>query len=138
MASSIPRDRRKDYAVAMANKTLKVAFFTEMAAYDPLTATTYAAIAGVCTEVSASGTGYTTGGYALTGKASSYLAGNATIMTADPTTVATATFTARYGVVYDAVTGKIEGVSDWLASYPVVNGTITITWDTVNGLFQFA
>jgi hypothetical protein len=138
MASSIPRERRKDYASAMAAKNLKIAFFTEMSAYDPLTATTYTALAAICTEVSSSGTGYTTGGYALTGKTAVYLSTNGTIMTAYPLSVSYATFSARYGVIYDTSTDKIEGVQDWLTTYVVTSGTITITFDNTNGVFNFA
>ena len=135
MASSIPRERRKDLAAAYAAKNLKVAFFVEMGAYDELTATTYAAVAAICTEVSSAGTGYTTGGYALTGKTSSYLSGNGAIMTANVVSVATATFTARYAVIYDSATDKIEGVQDWLTSYVVTNGTISVTPST-DGIFN--
>jgi hypothetical protein len=138
MASSIPRERKKEYAAALAALNLKVAFFTEIAAYDPLTATTYAALAAIATEVSNAGTGYTTGGYALVGKASSYLATNGAIMTATPTSVAAATFTAHYGVVYDSTTDKIYGVSDFLQDYIVTSGTITVTWDVTNGLFSIS
>jgi hypothetical protein len=138
MASSIPRERKKEYAAALAALNLKVAFFTEIAAYDPLTATTYAAIKAICTEVSNAGTGYTTGGYALTGKASSYLSTNGAIMTAAATTVSSATFTAHYGVIYDSTTDKIYGVSDFLQDYVVTNGTITVTWDVTNGLFSIS
>jgi hypothetical protein len=136
MASSIPRERRKDYAVAMAAKNLKIAFFTEMAAYDPLTATTYTALAAICTEVSSSGTGYTTGGYALTGKTSAYLSTNGAIMTAYLLSVSNATFSVQYGVIYDSATDKIEGVQDWYTTYVVTNGTITITFDNSNGVFN--
>jgi len=136
MASSIPRARRKEYADTLVAKALKVAFFTNLTGYDPLTATTYAALAGTASEVSNAGTGYTTGGYSLTGKSSSNLATNGAIMTADATVLGSATFTAQYGVIYDSATGKIEGVSDWLTPYSVTNGTITITWDTVAGLFN--
>jgi hypothetical protein len=136
MASSIPRERKKEKAAEYAAKNLKIAFFTEMAAYDPLTATTYTAVASICTEVSSAGTGYTTGGYALIGKASSYLATNGAIMTASPTTVASATFSARYGVVYDSATDKIEAVQDWLATYVVTSGTITVTHDNTAGLIN--
>ena len=137
MASSIPRERRKDLAVAYAAKNLKVAFFTEMAAYDALTATTYAAVAAICTEVSSAGTNYTTGGYALTGKTSAYLSGNGALMTSNAYGVATATFSARYAVIYDSTTDKIEGVQDWLQTYVVTNGTITVT-PSVDGIFNIA
>lgn len=137
MASSIPRARRKDYADAQVAKNLKIAFFTEMAAYDELTATTYAAVAAICTEVSSAGTGYTTGGYALMGKSSSLLSTNGATMTANPTSVANATFATRYGVIYDSATGNIEGVQDWLATYTVTNGTITVTPSATDGIFKY-
>jgi len=137
MASSIPKERRKDLAAVYAAKSLKCALFSSLGAYDALTATTYTALAATGTEVT--GAGYTTGGVALTGKTSAYLAGNGAIMYADPTSVATATFVARYGVIYvNAVTpsDKIEAVIDFGANYTVTNGTFTITWDTVNGIFN--
>ena len=105
MASSIPRERRKDYAA-------------------------------ICTEVSSSGTGYTTGGYALTGKTSAYLSTNGAIMTAYLLSVSNATFSVQYGVIYDSATDKIEGVQDWYTTYVVTNGTITITFDNSNGVFN--
>lgn len=135
MASTIPRERKKEKAAEYAAKNLKVAFFTEIAAYDELTATTYTAIAAICTEVSNVGTGYTTGGYALTGKASSYLATNGAIMTSSALSVSTASFSARYGVIYDSTTDKIEGVQDWGQTYVVTSGTITITPSTA-GIFN--
>ena len=96
MASSIPRARRKEIADAYVAKALKVAFFIyPLTGYDPLTATTYTALAATATEVSASGTGYTTGGYVLNGKTASNLAGNASIVTAAATQVANASFTCR-------------------------------------------
>ena len=108
-----------------------------MAAYDPLTATTYTAVASICTEVSSAGTGYTTGGYALTGKTSSYLSTNGAIMTTTgvEANVSNATFSARYGVIYDSATDKIEGVQDWLATYVVTNGTISVT-PSADGIFS--
>jgi hypothetical protein len=139
MASSIPKERRRDLAAAYVAKSLKCALFTSLGAYDPLTATTYTALAAIAPEVNSSGTGYTTGGVALTGKTSAYLAGNGAIMYAEPTSLSAATFTARYGVIYvDAVTpsDKIEAVIDFGVNYTVTNGTFTITWDTVNGIFN--
>jgi|APFre7841882654_1041346.scaffolds.fasta_scaffold56191_2 hypothetical protein len=138
MASTIPRTRRKAIADAYVAKSLKIAFFTNLTGYDPLTATTYAAlVSGGATEVSAAGTGYTTGGYALTGTAASNLSGvNGAIVTASVVTVGSATFSAQYGVIYDNATGNIEGIEDWGASYVVTNGTITVTFDSTNGIFN--
>jgi hypothetical protein len=128
--STIPRERRKELAAVYAAKNLKVAFFTEIAAYDPLTATTYTVLTGICTEVSNAGTGYTTGGYALTGKTSAYLATNGAIMTSNALSVAAASFSARYGVIYDSATDKIEAIQDWGQTYTVTSGTITVTPST--------
>lgn len=137
MASSIPRRGRKAVTDALLAKTLKVALFVNITNYDPLTATTYAALkAGGATEVNHAS--YTTGGYALAGKASANLATNGAILTANPTSVASATFTCSYGVIYDSVSGNIEGISDFGAAFTVTNGTITITWDITNGLFNVA
>lgn len=139
MASSIPRARRKEYTDAQAAKSLYVALFVNLTGYDPLTATTYAALVATATEVSASGTGYTTGGYALTGLTSANVGStNVTMLTALATAVSSATFTARYGVIYDHATGKIEGVADFLADKTVTGGTMTITWDMTNGLENVA
>jgi hypothetical protein len=139
MASSIPRTRRKEIADAYVTKTLKVALFVNLTGYDPLTATTYTALAATATEVSSSGTGYTTGGYVLAGKAAANLATNGAIVTASPTQVANATFTCRYGVIYcDDTTKKIEAVSDFLTDYTVTSGTLTITWDNTNGILNIA
>lgn len=139
MASSIPRARRKEYTDAQAAKSLYVALFVNLTGYDALTATTYAALAATATEVSPSGTGYTTGGYALTGLTSSNVGStNVAILTASATSVTAGTFTARYGVIYDHTTGKIEGVSDFLADKTVTGGTMSITWDMINGLENVA
>ena len=135
MASSIPRRGRKAVTDALAAKSLKVALFVDITNYDPLTATTYAALkAGGATEVSHAS--YTTGGYALVGMASTNLATNGAILTANPTSVATATFTCRYGVIYDATSGNIEGISDFGQSYTVTNGTITVTWNVTTGIIN--
>ena len=138
MASSIPRRGRKAVTDALAAKSLKVAFFVNVTNYDPLAATnTYASLkAGGATEVSNAGTGYTTGGYTLAGMASANLATNGAILTANPTVVANATFTCSYAVIYDGVTGNLEGIVDLGGAKTVTNGTITVTWDIVAGIFN--
>lgn len=140
--SSIPRARRKEIADQYVAKTLKVALFVNLTGYNELTATTYAAlVSGGATEVSASGTGYTTGGYTLSGLASAELATNSARVTATATTVASATFTCKYAVIYDSATGKIEGITGFDANNSdkvVTGGTITITWDNTSGLLNLA
>ncbi len=113
MANTIPRARKKADADLMAAKTLKVALFVNLTGYNELTATTYAAlVSGGATEVSASGTGYTTGGYTLAGLTAANLATSGARVTANATSVASATFTYRYSVIYESSSGNIEGVVD--------------------------
>lgn len=135
MADSIPRAYLKELTDTLAAESLKVAFFVNLTGYDPLTATTYAAlVSGGATQVSAAGTGYTTGGYALTGLASSNLATNGAKVTASATVLAAATLTYRYAVVYNATSGKIRFIKDHLADKTVTGGTVTITWDATYGI----
>ena len=133
MASTIPRARRKQIADAFASMNFKRAFFVDLTGYDPLTATTYTALIATATEVS--GGGYTTGGYALTNKLSANLATNAAKMTPDPTSVNSATFTARYAVIYNADDDTIWGVQDFLSTYSVSSGTFTVTDSPTEGMF---
>lgn len=141
MASSIPKMYRKEITDALAAETLKVALFTNTLVYDPVNINhaTYTQIAAAFTEVSSSGTGYTTGGYALTGLASSYVgATNVAILTANATAVASATFTCRYGVVYRDSDKKIRAVVDLGGDKTVTGGTMTITWDATNGIIRIS
>jgi len=143
MANTIPRTARKAYADTLAAKTLYVALFTNATGYDPLAATnTYATFAASATEVSASGTGYTTGGVALAGLTSANVgATNVARVTANATIISSATFSFRYIVVYNRtapLTGNIEGVIDMNATYTVTAGTLTLTYDATSGLFNIA
>ena len=139
MASSVPRARRKAQADVVAAKTLKAAFFVNITGYDELTATTYAAlVSGGGTEVSASGTGYTTGGIALASVAASNLATNGAKVSAATLTLASATFTFRYIVIYDVTSGSIEAIVDAGSDKTVTGGTVTVTWDAVNGIIKWS
>ena len=140
MASSIPRTARRRYAAYLSALSLKVAFFTDTTGYSATAATnTYTTfVAGGATEVAHAS--YTTGGYALT-VADSDLAGNGAKLTATATSVSSATFSVQYAVIYrNAAPGSdhIEAVVDFGSSYPIVNGTITITWDATNGVINIA
>ena len=138
MASSIPRATRKRYADSLAGTSMKVALFVDITGYAELTATTYTALDVTATEVSSVGTGYTTGGYTLT-LSSANLATNGAKVDAVATSVAAATFTCRYAVIYinaAAGTDYIVAVSDFGSNYTVTNGTITITWDATDGLIS--
>ena len=141
MASSIPKAHRKEITDAYVTDNLYVALFTSGGwVYDATNAghNTYAnIIAAGCTEVSAVGTNYVTGGYALAGEASSYVgATNVAILTANATTVAAATFTCRYAVIYKATGGLIRAVIDLGGDKTVTSGTMTITWDATNGIIK--
>ena len=71
----------------------------------------------------------------MTNKLTANLATNAAKMTPDPTTVASATFTARYAVIYDSDSGTIFGVQDFLSTYSVSSGTFTVTDSPTEGMF---
>lgn len=80
------------------------------------------------------GTGYTAGGVTLASKTITYTGGTNTV-TLDAADVSwtTATFTARYAVIYDSTgtdsTSALLGYVDFGADQPVSAGTFTIQWD---------
>lgn len=143
MASSIPKAHRKEITDAYVTDNLYVALFVSQDwVYSDTNAghNTYAnIIAAGCKEVLAAGTGYTTGGYALTGEASSYVgATNVAILTANATSIPAASFTCRYAVIYETNTAnqKIRAVIDLGGDKTVTSGTMTITWDATNGIIK--
>jgi hypothetical protein len=127
MASSIPRAYLKELTDALALENLYVALFTSAMDYTATDATnTYTIVAGKGGEVSNSGTGYTTMGYKLT-LASAVASLTACKITATATTITTATFTARYAMIYNFDTKKIRAIVDF-GDKVVTSGTFTITW----------
>ena len=90
----------------------------------------------------ATGTGYTAGGAALSGKTITYDGtNNVTVLDADDVTWANSTITARYAVIYDATgasdTEKVLlGYVDFGVNQSSTNGNFTITWDAA-GIFRF-
>jgi hypothetical protein len=141
MASSIPKTYRKEITDALVAEGLKVALFVSGGwVYSDTNVghDTYAnIIAAGCTEVSAAGTNYTTGGYDLAGEASSYVGGtNVTILTANANAIPAASFTCRYAVIYEPTGGKIRAVIDLGGDKTVTSGTMTITWDATNGIIK--
>lgn len=141
---AIPKTYRKELSDALVAENIKVALFTSGGwAFDATNVNhhTYDELKTLFTEVSAVGTGYTTGGYALNGDASSYVgATNVTIFTANVTSVPSATFTCRYAVFYETTSGNnlIRDVKDLGGDIPVSSGTLTITWDNTNGILKFS
>lgn len=90
----------------------------------------------------ATGTGYTAGGAALSGKTVTYDAtNNVTVLDADDVTWANSTITARYAVLYsDAGSSDgdkvLLGYVDFGVNQSSTNGNFTITWDA-SGIFRF-
>jgi hypothetical protein len=85
-----------------------------------------------------SGTGYTAGGASLANKAVSYSAGsNRLILDADNTAWTTASFTARYAIIYkdtgSGATSPLLGYVDLGGDQTVTAATFTIEWDA-NGV----
>jgi hypothetical protein len=90
-----------------------------------------------------SGTGYTTGGEALTGKSiGSVVSGHRVPLLASPTSWTSATVTFRYAVVYkdtgSAATSPLLGYIDFGADESVSNGTINFNWGTNGVLYVSA
>ena len=140
MASSIPKTYRKEITDAMAAETLKVALFVSTGWVYSATNTAHGTYTGIksagCTEVSATGTGYTTGGYALITTSNYIGANNEAALFATATAVSSATFTCRYAVVYEDTGKKIRAVVDLGGDKTVTSGTMTITWDVTNGIIK--
>ena len=80
----------------------------------------------------ASGSGYTTGGQALTGKATVYdPASDTTHLKADNGVWPGSTFDTSYAVVYDSTTGVLWSIVDFGGMKGVSNGQFVINWDVV-------
>lgn len=90
----------------------------------------------------ATGTGYTAGGAALSGKTVTYDAtNNVTVLDADDVTWANSTITARYAVIYSDAGASdgdkvLLGYVDFGVNQSSTNGNFTITWDA-SGIFRF-
>jgi hypothetical protein len=86
------------------------------------------------------GTGYTAGGVSLTTKTLTYdTATNETRLDAEDAAGTTATFTARYAVVYDstpgtAATNPLMGYVNFGGDQTVSTGNFTIQWDATGVL----
>ncbi len=80
------------------------------------------------------GTGYTAGGNTVAGKTAAY-SGNNAYITATALQFTTLTATPHYAVLYETTGGKIRSQIDFGADYPVVGGTLTLTWNA-NGIIK--
>ena len=110
--------------------TIKVALTTN--AYTP-NQDTHAFFSDITNEVT--GAGYTAGGVTLGTKTVTYVgASNQVQLDAADVQWTTATFTARYAIVYKstgtAATSPVIGYVDFGADVPVSAGQFTITWDS--------
>jgi hypothetical protein len=116
--------------LSSAGTTVKAALVTSSYSFNQETHSSYA---DVTNEVSSSGTGYTTGGAAVTGKTVTEAA-RVTTFDGDDVSWAGATLTARGAVIYDATPSgntnkKAICFIDFGADYTATNGTFTIAFD---------
>ena len=114
------------YGVNLATATIKCALFTSTVTLGA-TSTLYSGLTG---EV-ANGSGYATGGGTVasltwSGTTSAKITGTIPSWTS-------ASFTFRYAVIYDTATSKIIGYYDFGGDQQVIQGTVTLSFDT-NGL----
>jgi hypothetical protein len=132
MADLIPKFYKKQITDALAAETLKLALFTSLYTPSANIDELYSSLTG---EVSSSGTGYTTGGATIAGKASAYI--NTTNAALDATDVSwtSATFTARWGVLYNVADSKIRAIFDFGGDKVVSSGTFTVIWNA-DGLIK--
>jgi hypothetical protein len=126
MANVTPKFYKKEITDALAAETLKLALFTSAYTPNANTDELYSSLTG---EVSASGTGYTTGGIAVSsGLTSGYVDTTNARLDADDLSLASASFTTRYGVLYNTSNSKIRAIFDWGGDKVVTTGTIAILW----------
>jgi hypothetical protein len=85
---------------------------------------------GLTNEV-ANGSGYTTGGKSITGGA--WSGTSSPKFTGSIADYTSSTFTFRYAVIYDVATSKIIGYYDFGTDQSVIDGTLSMTFDT-NGM----
>lgn len=133
MANVTPKFYKKEITDALAAETLKLALFTSAYTPNANTDELYSSLTG---EVSASGTGYTTGGIAVSsGLTSGYVDTTNARLDADDLSLASATFTARYGVLYNTTDSKIKAIFDFGGDKVVTGGTFTVVWNS-SGLLK--
>ena len=132
MANLVPKFYKKEITDLLAAETLKLALFTSAYTPDANADELYSSLTG---EVSSSGTGYTTGGATIASKTSGYVDTTNAALDAADATWTSATFTARYGVLYNTANSKIRATFDFGGDYPVAGGTLTVSWNA-SGLLK--
>ena len=113
------------------NNTIKLALYTAGSG-SPYAVSDTAYSSGVANQVSASGTGYTTGGNTLANPVVANQTSVATL-TFDQTQFTSATFSAAYGVIYNnSASDKLVVVLDFGGTKSCSNGTFTITFPSTS------
>ena len=130
MASVIPKQVKKaivDAWLPAAEAEWKVCLLTSAF---PNTLGAYTVYEDLTNEVP-NGSGYTTEGATITGRATAYVDTYDAYIDADNVSWPTATFAnVRYAVVYETTNRKIRGIYDLGAVYSVTSGTFTLQWNT--------
>jgi len=132
MADLIPKFYKKSITDALAGSTLKLALFTNSYTPSANTDELYSSLSG---EVSSSGTGYTTGGATVASLSSAYIDTTNASLDAANVSWSSASFTARYGVLYNTADSKIVAIYDFGGDKTVTSGTFTVTWNA-SGLIK--
>jgi hypothetical protein len=145
MASSIPREVKKekmDTWLPTVETVWKVALLSDTFVA-PYTATPYGVYinyADILAFELATGSGYTRDNMVLGGRVGAYTgtSNENQFLDATDTQWTTATFTARYAIVYnDAAPKKIRFIYEFPVNKTVTGGTFTIQW-SVNGLVKIS
>lgn len=131
MANTIPKEVKKEIVDGwIAETTWKVALFTN--ASNCLTQSLYTG----CTNQVPNGSGYTTGGATLAGRAGAYVDTTNYYLDATDSAWTGATFAnVQYIVVYETTGSKIRAIYDLGTTYSVTAGTFTVQWNA-NGLIK--
>lgn len=132
--ATVPKFYKKEIVDALVAETWKCALLTSGHTINAGTQQTYANVSA--NEVSAVGTGYTAGGNTVVGKVANYDGtGLNAYITATALQFTGLTATPHYAVLYETAGGKIRSQIDFGADYPVVAGTLTLTWNA-NGIIK--
>jgi hypothetical protein len=117
-------------AINVTAATIKYALFTNAS---NISATTVL-YSSLTHEVS--GTGYSTGGNSVTLTAKVTNPANPIFLASGSAQWTGASFTARYGALYDTVTSKIIRYDDYGGDQTVTAGTFTVQFDNTNGVLN--